>query len=438
VKDLLPVPPEVPKVAGPLTEDDLAQVPVVEFQKPLSRTTATAQANAHTAAVIARINRLNAEKTDGFAEALRTRRPDLSGLPFLMGDACRMKAERVKQFAVAVSAVRSGLQEFENRGHRNRAEPEVDRIVAEGFWTNWQKSFAKEDWTAEGERRQRQEVVTVARCAALMQVLAPESAPMRLGLVRYLSHVSHAEATRALARLAVFSPEDEVRRAAIDSLKARRERDYTDVLMSGLRYPWPAVAGRAAAAAVQLERQDLVPRLVALLDEPDPRAPVLTDVGNKKVSVVRELVRVNHHKNCLLCHSPAGGEASVPGSGLTAPVPSPSEPLPSPSQGYGSQDRPDILVRIDVTYLRQDFSLSQRVADASPWPELQRFDFLVRQRELTADEAKAYREKLGKRKPGDLSPYQLAALKALRGLTSKDAEPTSEAWRKRLGLAAAR
>jgi len=57
-----------------------------------------------------------------------------------------------------------------------------------------------------------------------MQVLAPMSPEMHLGLVKYLSTVSHVEATRALARLAIFSGEEEVRRTALDALKIRRER----------------------------------------------------------------------------------------------------------------------------------------------------------------------------------------------------------------------
>jgi hypothetical protein len=74
-----------------------------------------------------------------------------------------------------------------------------------------------------------------------------------------------------------------------------------------------------------------------------------------------------------------------------------------------------------VTYLRQDFSRLQPVEDAGPWPEMQRFDFLVRTREVSEDEAAAYREKLDKRAPGRLSPYHRAAQGALRELTGKDA-----------------
>ena len=59
---------------------------------------------------IAKINHLNDKKTDGFLEALRGERLDLNGLPFAMGDACRTKGERSRQFNLAVATVRRALQ----------------------------------------------------------------------------------------------------------------------------------------------------------------------------------------------------------------------------------------------------------------------------------------------------------------------------------------
>jgi hypothetical protein len=218
----------------------------------------------------------------------------------------------------------------------------------------------------------------------------------------------------------------------VDVLKVRRERDYTDILLAGLRYPWPAVARHAADAVIRLERNDLVPQLVALLDEPDPRAPVVREVNDKRVPVVRELIRINHHKNCLLCHAP-GNTGSVAPDTLTAEVPVPSQPLPSPGEGYRNTS-PDLVVRIDVTYLRQDFSAYLPVQDANPWPETQRFDFLTRTRVLTDEEAAGYQEALGKQEPGRPSPYHRAVLAALRELTGRDAEPTAASWRRLLGL----
>jgi hypothetical protein len=303
--------------------------------------------------------------------------------------------------------------------------PTIDPDV---FWDQFQKLAAQEDKSHGNLDRSQLENVTLARIAALMQVLAPETVKMRKGLVKYLAGTSHAEATRALAKLAIFSAEEEVRNLAIEALKVRREKDYTDVLLKGLHYPLPAVAKRATDAIVKLERTDLVPQLVSFLEEPDPRAPTVKEIGDKKVSVMRELVRINHHRNCMLCHSPAVPN-EVPAQVTTAEVPRPDQPLPSPSEGYDNSN-PDLLVRLDVTYLRQDFSLLQPVADAMPWPEMQRFDYLVRTRVLTEQEAAV----LPAKKSGELSPYQRVALAALRELTGRDAAPTPEAWRKLLDL----
>lgn len=175
--------------------------------------------------------------------------------------------------------------------------------------------------------------------------------------------------------------------------------------------------------------------MVNFLDEPDPRAP-LTKEGKH---LVREVVKLNHLHNCQLCHAPGNTEdVELKRTGrsphlVTAPVPSPGQPLPPPSMGYGDFSSPDILVRVDVNYLRQDFSLLQPVKDAAPWPETQRFDFLLRTREITSAEAESYQAWIKSQGPGYLSPNHQAALGALRSLTGRDAEPTARAWRKVLG-----
>jgi hypothetical protein len=76
----------------------------------------------------------------------------------------------------------------------------------------------------------------------------------------------------------------------------------------------------------------------------------------------------------------------------------------------------------------------QPVTDAHPWPEMQRFDFLVQSRVLADKEADEYREKLATRRPGQVTPYQRAALAALRELTGRDTEPRAQAWRRLLEL----
>jgi hypothetical protein len=271
--------------------------------------------------------------------------------------------------------------------------------------------------------------VAAAQIAALMQVLAPESAELRVALANYLARMPHAEATRALARLAIFSEEAEVRQAACQALQTRNGKDYTDILVAGLSYPWPAVAQRASEAIVQLKRTELIPQLVGVLEQPEPGTPRAKEIDGKKVLQVRELVRINHHRNCLLCHAP-GNTADIPEAAIRAEMPVPGEPFPSHSD-YGDRgSTPEFAVRIDVTYLRQDFSRRLKVADAAPWPEMQRFDFLVRTRTLTDQEAQAYRECFQPGEPGDLSPYHRAAVVALRKLTGRDTDPTAAAWRK--------
>jgi hypothetical protein len=488
VKDLLPVPPVAKAVQPSALVHSLADVPEVDFQTPLAKELPSQESLKRTAHTIAKINHLNGKQTDGFLEALRGQRTDLAGLPFAMGDACRTTGDRSRQLTHAVNMVRSALRQQgqpvpaplastfspprvirqviqpgdgEDAPEPTQPAPPVvpdapptapvqtadvfgqqaptvtftsvvvaDRMSPQAFWEQYAAACAQEDKQVAPVDRAQQENVVVARIAALMQILAPEAPSMRLGLVKYLAAVSHVEATRALARLAVFSDEDEVRQAAVAALKVRRERDYTDILVAALRYPWPAVAQRSADALAKLERTDVLPQLVAMLDAPDPRAPVRKASGDGQE--VRELVRINHHRNCLLCHAP-GNTAGVSPETLTAGVPVPSDPLPSQPDGYQTIS-PDILVRIDVTYLRPDFSALQPVADANPWPEMQRFDYLVRTRSLTESDATALRQKWATGEPGRPTPYQRAALAALRELTGRDAAPTGDVWRRLLNL----
>lgn len=473
LKDLLPIPPRIERMSGPVGTNDLSRVPEVQFEAAHGR--ANAEAIQHIAHQIAKINHLNDKKMDGFLAALQSERPDLTGLPFAMGDDCRTKGERSKHFAHAVATVRQAMQLAATPSGPGPASPggpaaapapsitqtgatmavptntngpvssgstimfstattfqaSVNPAPPEMFWDQYQTLCNREDKAQSQTRREQRELITLARIAALAQILMPMT-QMHPGLVNYLSTISHVEATRALARLAIFSRDEDARKAAIEALKVRRERDYTEILVNGLRYPWPVVARRAALAIAKMERKDLLPQLIDVLEQPDPRAPVTREIKGKSIPVVREMVRVNHHRNCLLCHAP-GNTGKVSADAVSAEVPVPGQPLTPPSGGYATS-QPDILVRVDVTYLRQDFSTFLAVADANPWPEMQRFDFLVRTREVSDDEATAYREKLKPREAGEFSPYHRAVLTALRELTGRDTAPTPEAWRRLLKL----
>src|SRR5262249_45651817 len=155
-----------------------------------------------------------------------------------------------------------------------------------------------------------------------------------------------------------------------------KKRDLDEarpVFLAALRHPWAPVADHAALALVALEDFYAVPQLSELLEQPDPTAPCEDD--NRKW-VQKELVRGNHLRNCPLCHAPS----TAVRDSVRGPVPTPGEPLPVVYYGSSRSRLP--MVRADIVYFRQDFSAMHPVAKPDKWPEVQRFDYLVRTREL--------------------------------------------------------
>ena len=92
------------------------------------------------------------------------------------------------------------------------------------------------------------------------------------------------------------------------------------------------------------------------------------------------MVRVNHFCNCLLCHSPSLNVNDY----VRGRIPLPGEP-PPPAY-YDSPNPIGLFARADVTFLRQDFSVVQTVAHPGNWVADQRFDFIIRQRRVGAEE----------------------------------------------------
>jgi hypothetical protein len=383
---LLPAPPKA-EHAPVYLGDDLAGVPELGLEAAPEGHLTTGQWKSRKAHGAAAALHLNGRKEDGFLLALLRTRPDLAGLPFAMGEACRTRGERAMAFKDAAETVR-----------RNGGAALVSK--------------APEAGAEEGER----EHYWQAHTAVASQVLPGEPAGGQQTLIRSLSAIPRPEATRELARVAVFSPDKALRAGAIEALSVRREADSTAVLLAGLSYPWPAVARNAAEAIVELGRKDLIPQLEALLDAPDPRGPRTEIIEGRQETVAHEVMRVNHLRNCLLCHAPAE-HGKTPEETLVAEVPIPTEPLPDSSDGYGRSGS-NLLVRVDVTYLRQDFSAMQPVNEMSAWPATQRFDFLVRKRVLSAAEAADLEARL-RRAPGEPSPFQGAAAWALRELRER-------------------
>ncbi len=300
--------------------------------------------------------------------AMLERRRDLEGLPFLKGAACRIDTASARALALASPLIRAG--------------PARD---SEGVW-------------------RRPESLP-----ALQQITMGESSASRLPLMARLAAHAAPGGAAALARHAVFDPSPDVREEAIKALRGRPEGEYLDALLAGFRHPWPAAAQHAAEALAALAPVGALPALLALLDAPDPRyAP--DRPGHPVTS--REMVRVNHLANCLLCHAPSMSSKDIARGRVPAPNDGPSGP-----EAY-YKGRAEIFVRADITYLRQDFSALLPV---------QRFDFLVRERPTT----RADREAILKERRTGATVHQRAVMFALCELTGEDHGTEVGAWRTR-------
>ncbi|HRX78128.1 MAG TPA: hypothetical protein P5307_03655 [Pirellulaceae bacterium] len=284
---------------------------------------------------------------------------DLVGLPIVGEDQCHKSVEAVKELArvsrgmAAANRERFAQPSSFSLSHEMGVEDAVFKFIDESRFDSTSVS-------------------------PLVQILQVGSLGVRMMLVETLSGIEGPEASRALADRAIFDLSQNVRAAAIDKLKHRERTDYRQRFLQALRYPLPAVAFRAAEVLVVLDDAEALPYLEGLLDEPDPSAPHIAGDGTIQKT---EVVRVNHLRNCLLCHPHSVSRNDL----VRGAIPTPGQQL---SRGYGRSTSGD-AVRAEVTYLRQDFSVMQYVRDSGQWPDTQRFDFLVRTRPLTEDERRA-------------------------------------------------
>jgi hypothetical protein len=145
-----------------------------------------------------------------------------------------------------------------------------------------------------------------------------------------------------------------------------------------------------------------------------PTAPRTLPVSLSQVGATYrwEVVRVNHPKNCVLCHTPSFQQADL----VRGAVPDPRQPLPPPTTP-AYYERGGQFVTADTTYLRQDFSVVQPVIDSGNWPKHQRFDYFVTLRKVDSQPAV---------EPSPDSPYRKAVGFALRELSGHDPEQKVE------------
>src|SRR5262249_48448575 len=107
-------------------------------------------------------------------------------------------------------------------------------------------------------------------------------------------------------------------------------------------------------------------------------------------------------------------------------VPTPGQPLPAPVTTPQYYEMGGTFVRADVTYLQQDFSVFQPVAQPNNWPDNQRYDYLVRTRPSQTADPKL---KANDNKPAE---YQQAVVFALRELTGVEGPQSVQDWKQAL------
>lgn len=410
----------------------LRRAPEVALLEPVPKSTSKEEGAQRVKDMMSRIREATGkhQNSEAFPGKLIEKRAGLGGLPFLSDKACRLPTEAARQLEMASTLFRVTV-DCSARATASRVDPQIIDV----FWRQWMgygegargvavsRSISAREETALNTSSASAEHEAVG-VAALTQILAAEDAAVRRSLVKKLAAVNHKSVTRALVKLAVFDLDKDVRGLAIEGLKYRSADEYLSQLLDAFRYPWPPAAAHATDALIRLDSKMAVPRLIEFLGEPDPAAPFAVERRGKPAVMVRELVRINHHRNCQLCHAPADGSDGHQVPGL---VPNPAEPLPSLSRVYdrASRDR-DMIVRADTTYLRQDFSVLLATDEPGHWPDRQRYDFLVRTRTLNEQEAKV--QGIGA-KAETRSPQHDAALAALRELTGQDFGATAAAWR---------
>jgi hypothetical protein len=307
-------------------------------------------------------------------------RPDLLGLPMLLGQESQLGLEPAQNLHALSGQLRALARQ---------AIVEVARAPAGAGLT--QTGRLLELLHASDAWKNPDAIPT------LMQMLTAETPPVRKVLVEFLAQIPGPRATAALAMRAVTDLSADVRRVAVDALRAREAADYRGVLLAGLCYPIPAIAQQAAEALVTLDERASLPILVKLLDQPTPTP----------TQRVREVVKINHIRNCVLCHPPSFQPTDL----VRGVVPGSSVVVATYSGGTAQDD----FIRADVTFLRQDFSVLQPVR-VGQRPTMQRFDYLVRLRKPTEQELAGQQ------------PAREAVLFALRELTAKDPGKASQDW----------
>jgi hypothetical protein len=353
--------------------------------------------------------------------SLLTSRSEFVGLPYRKGADCYLFEPQAIRLEQLSGALHNYLVEAESK------DPSPAKMIVAGLPTGADYLWARlmHDGTATW--------CVPGAVPALVQILQVENESYRRLLVRLLSGTQGETATEELARRAAFDISPIVREEAVYALRLRAQKDCRSILLNALRHPWPAAAEFAAEAIVNLNMTSVIPELLDLLSLPSPSEPNAVTTNGKREYVVREMVQVNHLKNCLLCH-PASADAADRVRGL---VPDPDQVrLPQTDQtpkvsarfGYFGSSGGSIqfFARAEVTFLKQDFSVLQPIVGAEKRVRHERFDYLVRTRTVSAPQTTDTDDKKAD------YPQRDSVLFALREMTGADLGRDAGAWARAL------
>ena len=348
-------------------------------------------------------------------KGLLAKRTDLQSLPLVMGKECKSDHPETIDLGNVSKSLGQTINRFNGSlGSRDAAQNDALRNLSiKQMVAYCMEEHVKDRLGNYDGNPSSQKLKTVD------QILQIDHPRLRLEFVDKLRKSDSAVAVKLLVNKAKFDLVPEVRTAAIDALAEIAPEKYRKLLLEGFSYPWHVVAEHSAEALVRLNDQDSIPELIKMLDMPHPHFPVT--VNGQLVQ--RELVGINHMRNCLLCHAPSvSSEDSTRGL-----VPHSTRPLPAHYYTGRDGDPVPFAVRADITYLEQDFSVVQPVANPGPWPRDQRFDYVVRSKKVTPAQAASTAQRISQTP----NRYRNAIIFALRQLTGEEpADNSSSNWKK--------
>jgi hypothetical protein len=370
--------------------------------------------------IISRSSKLAGTGVD-YLPGYAAQRADLVGLPLHQGAMARIGREEALNLKVLSQRLRLQIQSAMPGNLGTIVDPRPDANVLR------QRLLG----TPQRELWLRPQAI-----GTLRQLLMPEHRNVRLILVELLSQIEGPLASMVLAERAIFDLDPEVRVTALVALKSRPVHEYDAALVRGLRYPWPTFADHAAEALVALDLRDAVPKMIPLLDARDLSDPYVTYLGKSRWCMMPELVRINHLRNCLLCHS----YSASPLDPIRGLVPNAEHLVPLPATGVrtgwgGGEGQSGVsivkqaFVRPDINFVRQDFSVIQPVPKHGKlWPPDQRFDYLIRLRPVSGKQLLAWQDRVKSYRPTE--PQRETLLFALRALAGENPGPAPEDWKR--------